>query len=327
MSTATSGPLGPLDGFHDYGGREEDFQAAVLAGLAMPQKQVPAKFFYDERGSQLFDQICELDEYYPTRTELSLLRRHAGDVAALTGPGASLIEFGSGSNIKAQIVLEALDQPSTFVPIDISREHLLASSQELARMFPDVAVIPLCTDYTKSFDLPAAAAARHRLGFYPGSTIGNFRPVEAAGFLGRIASLLGAGNGLLIGVDLKKDEAILRAAYNDAKGITAAFNLNLLERMNRDLGADVDVDSFRHEAIYNAERGCVEMHLFSKVAQTIEVAGRSFRFDAGESIHTEDSHKFTLAEFADLAAASGWSARQAWVDDDELFSLHYLTAD
>jgi dimethylhistidine N-methyltransferase len=327
MSIATSGPLGPLEGFHDYGGREADFQAAVLEGLARPQKQVPAKFFYDERGSQLFDQICELEEYYPTRTEMALLRRHAGEVAELTGPGASLIEFGAGSNIKAQILLDALDHPVAFVPIDISREHLLASSRELARLYPDVAVIPVCADYTKTFDLPAAAAARHRLGFYPGSTIGNFRPVEAAGFLGRIASILGAGNGLLIGVDLKKDVAILQAAYDDAKGVTAAFNLNLLARMNRELGTSIDLDTFEHRAVYNAERGCIEMHLVSRVAQTIEVAGQAFRFEAGETIHTEDSHKYTIGEFADLAAASGWTSRQVWTDENQLFSLHYLTAD
>lgn len=315
-----------LDGFHDYGSKEEDFLAAVLDGLARPQKRIPAKYFYDARGSRLFDQICELDEYYPTRTELALLRARAGDVAAMAGAGVSLIEFGAGSAVKAQLLLDALDHPTAYVPIDISREHLLASAHNLAERYPNVAVIPVCADYTRAFDLPATALAGPRLGFYPGSTIGNFTRLEAAGFLGRVAMLLGAGSGLLIGVDLKKDEPILHAAYNDKAGVTAAFNLNLLTRMNRELGTDIDLDSFAHRAIYNAARGCVEMHLVSRLGQSIDVAGERFAFEDGETIHTEDSHKYGIEEFADLACASGWTPQRHWTDPDHLFSLHYLVA-
>lgn len=318
--------LGALGGFHDQGVVEADFRGAVLDGLARPRKRIPAKFFYDAEGSRLFERICELREYYPTRTEMALLRAHGAEIAELAGPDAALIEFGSGSSAKARLLLEALTRPHGYVPIDISRRHLLDYARGMAERYPNVTVIPVCADYTRSFELPGSAAAGPRLGFFPGSTIGNFQPIEAAGFLGRAAMMLGAGNGLLIGVDLVKDERVLHAAYNDADGVTAAFNLNLLARMERELGAELDISRFAHHAFYNAERSCIEMHLKSLERQAIRVAGETFGFEAGETIHTEDSHKYTIGGFHDLARASGWRPEQSWSDPEGLFSLHYLVA-
>ena len=318
--------LAPLMGFHDLGHEGEDFRAAVLAGLAQPQKQVPAKFFYDARGSQLFDRICELEAYYPTRTETGLLRRHAGEIAAAAGPEATLVEFGSGSSRKVRILLDGLEAPAAYVPIDISRAHLVAAAQVLAEDYPGLPVVAVCADYTRDFALPGEVPAGVPLGFFPGSTLGNFAPVEAAGFLRRIAGLVGPGGGLLIGIDLQKDEAILHAAYNDPEGVTAAFNLNLLGRMRRELGAELDLEGFRHEAHYNRARGCIEMHLVSRRRQKIVIGERSFDLEQGETIHTEDSRKYTLDGFRAQAQAAGWRPLEAWVDDRRLFSLHYLVA-
>jgi len=326
MAAIPAASLGKLADFEDRGVAEADFLAEVVQGLQQPQKRIPPKFFYDAEGSRLFDQICVLDEYYPTRTEVALLQRHGGEIADLAGAGADLIEFGSGSNIKAGVVLAALERPRCYVPIDISREHLLASSRELAAAHPQVAVIPVCADYTRPLALPAACAGGARLGFFPGSSIGNFRPADAAGFLRRAAGLLGGGQGLLIGVDRKKDTARLEAAYDDARGVTAAFNRNLLVRMKRELGADVDPGAFRHHALYNGDRGRIEMHLVSERTQTISVGGHDFHFSADESIHTEDSFKYTPDEFAGLAAQAGWCPQRHWSDAEDLFSLHYLTA-
>ena len=317
---------GPLQGFHDFGHRGEDFLTAVLEGLSRPQKQIPAKFFYDEAGSRLFEQITELPEYYPTRTEIGLLQRHAAEIAAAAGAGATLIEFGSGASRKIRTLLESLERPAAYVPIDISREHLLASARILAEDYPAVPVFPVCADYTRDFDLPPGIAANGRLGFFPGSTLGNFAPAEASAFLRRIAALTGPGGGLLIGIDLQKDEAILHAAYNDPEGVTAAFNLNLLQRMQRELGAELDLAGFRHEAHYNRARGCVEMHLVSRRRQRIVIGDRGFDLEQGETIHTEDSRKYTLDSFRAQAQAAGWRPLEAWVDDRRLFSLHYLVA-
>ncbi len=318
--------LAPLMGFHDLGHEGEDFQAAVLAGLAQPQKQVPAKFFYDARGSQLFDRICELEAYYPTRTETGLLRRHAGEIAETAGPEATLVEFGSGSSRKVRILLDALETPTAYVPIDISRAHLITAAQVLAEDYPGLPVVAVCADYTRDFALPKEVPDGVPLGFFPGSTLGNFAPVEAAGFLRRIAGLVGPGGGLLIGIDLQKDEAILHAAYNDPEGVTAAFNLNLLERMRRELGAELDLEGFRHEAHYNRARGCIEMHLVSRRRQQIVIGEHGFDLEQGETIHTEDSRKYTLDGFRAQAQAAGWRPLEAWVDDRRLFSLHYLVA-
>lgn len=318
--------LAPLLGFHDLGHEGEDFRAAVLTGLAQPQKQVPAKFFYDTRGSQLFDRICELESYYPTRTEIGLLRRHAGEIAEAAGSEATLVEFGSGSSRKVRILLDALQAPAAYVPIDISRAHLMAAAQALAEDYPGLPVLAVCADYTRDFSLPGEVPDGTPLGFFPGSTLGNFAPVEAARFLRRIAGLVGPGGGLLIGIDLKKDEAILHAAYNDPEGVTAAFNLNLLERMRRELAAELDPEGFRHEAHYNRARGCIEMHLVSRKRQRIVIGDRSFDLEQGETIHTEDSRKYTLDGFRAQAQAAGWRPLEAWVDDRRLFSLHYLVA-
>lgn len=326
IDTASSG-LGPLTGFHDYGAAEDDFLGDVLHGLAQTQKRISPKYFYDAEGSALFDRICELDEYYPTRTELGILRRHAGEIAQLAGPGVGLIEFGSGSSVKVRLLLDALQDPAIYVPVEISRSHLLNAATGLAKDYPDLSVIPVCADYTRHFELPPASALRPRLGFFPGSTIGNFTRIEAAAFLGRAAVVLGPGAGLLIGADLEKDEAILHAAYNDREGVTAAFNLNLLRRINRELNGDFDLAAFRHHALWNPERGCVEMHLVSLKRQMVTVAGRRFDFAEGESIHTEDSHKYTVEAFHDLARAGGWRVERVWTDADDLFSLHYLVAD
>ncbi|MGE0256235.1 MAG: L-histidine N(alpha)-methyltransferase [Alphaproteobacteria bacterium] len=304
----------------------DDFQAAVVAGLALPQKRIPSKFFYDEAGSRLFDAICELPEYYPTRSELSVLAARAGEIAALAGPGASLVEFGSGSSVKVRLLLDAMQAPAAYLPVDISREHLLAAARRLAADYPAVPVIPVCADYTRPFELPAVRGERSRVGFFPGSTIGNFSRAEAKGFLESVAGDLGHGAGLLIGVDLRKDAAILRAAYNDAAGVTARFNLNLLVRANRELGADFDADGFAHEARWLEDEGRIEMHLVARHAQTVTVGGRGFAFTKGESIHTEDSHKYSVGEFQTLAAAAGWTPRAHWTDENGLFSVHWLVA-
>ncbi len=318
--------LAPLMGFHDLGHEGEDFRTAVLAGLTQPQKQVPAKFLYDARGSQLFDRICELKAYYPTRTEIGLLERHAGEIAEAAGPEATLIEFGSGSSRKVRILLDALQNAAAYVPIDISRTHLMSAAQALAEDYPGLPVLAVCADYTRDFALPKEVPDGGPLGFFPGSTLGNFAPTEAAGFLKRLAGLVGPGGGLLIGIDLKKDEAILHAAYNDPEGVTAAFNLNLLERMRRELGAELDLEGFRHEAHYNRARGCIEMHLISRRRQQIVIGEHGFDLEQGETIHTEDSRKYTLDGFRAQAQAAGWRPLEAWVDDRLLFSLHYLVA-
>ncbi len=323
---ATAIDLGPLRGFHDLQPATEQFRAAVWDGLSGPQKRIPAKFFYDAEGSRLFDAICGLPEYYPTRTEIGILGRHADGIAQAIGPEATLIEFGSGSSVKIRILLDALASPAAYVPIDISRDHLVTAARALADDYDGLAVVPVCADYSGPVVLPPDMP-RHRLaGFFPGSTIGNFAPTQAAAFLKQLAALLGPGGGLLIGVDLQKDEAILNAAYNDAAGVTAAFNLNLLARINRELDGDFDLDAFAHHACYNRARACIEMHLVSRRHQTVAIAGRAFELQHGETIHTEDSHKYTVESFHALAAAAGWTAAEVWTDPDRLFSVHYLVA-
>ena len=278
-------PLGPLDGFHDFGDGGDGFLEAVVAGLSQPRKTLPCKYFYDARGSRLFDAICTLKEYYPTRTETGLLHDRCGEIAALAGPGVNLVEFGSGSSTKVRIVLDALDRPAAYVPVDISRDHLLASARLLAADYPALAVIPVCADYTAHFDLPERALAGPRLGFFPGSTIGNFTPDAAVAFLAQAAGSLGAGAGLLIGADLKKDVRILHAAYDDARGVTAAFNMNLLVRINRELGGNFDLDAFAHEARWNPADGRIEMHLVSRRRQAITVRG-DITVDTTEGVGT-----------------------------------------
>jgi dimethylhistidine N-methyltransferase len=305
----------------------EEFRAAVLAGLGRPEKSLPCKFFYDAEGSRLFDKICELPEYYPTRTECQILKHHAGDIAQLVGPHARLVEFGSGAGIKIRLLLSALDQPAAYVPVDISRLHLLAAASSLAKDFPHLVIAPICADYTLPFDVPAPIGAQPAVtvGFFPGSTIGNFTPEEARLFLASARQLLGRGSAMIVGVDLRKDEAVLVRAYDDAAGVTAAFNLNLLRRINRELSGTFELDQFTHSAQWNDELGRMEMHLVSRRAQNVDIGGAHFAFKDGETIHTENSHKYRLDEFQALARAAGYQPKAVWTDAAELFSVHLLS--
>ena len=313
----------------DVPSETELFAADVFQGLSKPRKSLPCKYFYDEAGSRLFDRICALDEYYPTRTEIGLLRDFGQDIARHVGRRVTLIEFGCGSLVKTRLLLDALDDPAVFVPIDISHEHLLREAALLNDEYARLEVIPVVADFTRDVRLPAKATAqgRRRVGFFPGSTIGNFDRADAARFLGRVARMVGRGGGFLIGVDLKKDEETLVRAYDDAQGVTAAFNLNMLARINRELAGDFDLSAFRHVALYNADMGRIEIHLESRRAQTARVLGRAFRFAKGETIHTENSYKYGVAEFRTLAAAEGFRAVKTWVDGRNLFSLHYLAVE
>ncbi len=303
---------------------EASFAADVIAGLSADRKRIPAKYFYDERGSQLFEAITALPEYYPTRTELGILEANAGAIAKLFSEDAALVEFGSGSTVKARILLRAAPHVAFYVPVDISADFLAEESASLKRDLPNLSVLPVAADFTKRFDLPAPVRPQPRTGFFPGSTIGNFEPHEATRFLRHVARLLGREAMLLVGVDLVKDPQVLHAAYNDAAGVTAEFNLNLLHRMNRELGADFDLDAFRHRAIYDPERRRIEMHLESLKAQKVSVAGKTIGFRAGETIHTENSYKYTVESFRTLARAAGWVPRALWTDPQNFFSVHAL---
>jgi L-histidine Nalpha-methyltransferase len=311
--------------FHDLAPGEESFRDAVVNGLARPRKAIPCKFFYDERGSALFEEICRLPEYYPTRTEIGILDENAEDIAAQMDVYSRIVEFGSGASHKARILLQALDRPVAYVPVDISREHLREAAASLAEDFPKLAIIAVCADYTGRFALPALPGPPgKRVGFFPGSTIGNFEPEAAARFLANCAQILGPGGEMLIGVDLKKDTAILDAAYNDRAGVTAAFNLNLFERINRELSGDLDLDLFEHHAFYSETNGRVEIYIRSLADQHAMIAGRSFHFAAGELIHTEYSYKYSVGEFRSLAAQAGFRPVDTWTDPAELFSVHYF---
>lgn len=307
-----------------------DFAAAVRQGLGAHPKSLPAKFFYDQRGSELFEQICELPEYYPTRTEIALLERHAGEIAAAIGGQAALIEFGAGALRKVRPLLDTLPDLRAYLPIDISGDHLTDNAKTLGAEHPGLAIRPVVADFTADFSLPELPPDARRVGFFPGSSIGNFTPAEARMFLQRAARML-SGGGLLIGVDLVKDPAILHAAYNDAAGVTAEFNLNVLRRINNELGGDADLDGFAHYAFYQPQLQRIEMHLVSRRAQSLRLGPPSahqprYDFAAGESIHTENSYKYTLAGFRQLAEQSGFHAKAVWRDPDRLFSLHWLAA-
>ncbi len=296
----------------------------VLSGLAEYPKRIPPKFFYDERGSKLFEAICELPEYYLTRTEIALLRRHSDAIARLVGPDCLLVELGSGASQKVRLLLEAL-RPPAYMPVDICQYQLRQAAHALASDYPWLEIHSACLDYSETWELPYCPPHLRRVVFFPGSTVGNFEPEEAKTFLCRIARLVEPDGGLLIGVDLKKDTRTLDAAYDDAQGVTAAFNVNLLERINREAGANFDLAAFRHHAFYNEAAGRIEMHLVSLRRQQIKVSDRLFRFDEGETIHTENSYKYTTAEFQELAAGAGLSAASTWTDDRGLFSIHYFT--
>jgi dimethylhistidine N-methyltransferase len=311
--------------FYDGAAAPADFRDAVVRGLGAHVKSIAPKFFYDRRGSELFDKICELPEYYIPRVETAMLRDAAQEIAALTGPDCALVEFGSGASRKVRLLLEAV-RPDVYFGVDISREFLRQSTYALARDYPWLAVRAVCADLCRPLSVPTLHASRRRLVFYPGSSIGNFEPEEARAFLRNVHPLLGADGGLLIGVDLKKDPSLLHAAYNDSAGVTAAFNLNLLTRMQRELRADVDVAGFAHRAFYDETRGRIEMHLVSRRPQRIQIRGERFSFAAGETIHTENSYKYTVDEFYALSRAASLSVERTWVDPQQLFSVHYLRA-
>ena len=297
----------------------------MVAALATHPHAISPKYFYDVEGSRLFDRICELPEYYPTRTEIGILERSVGEMAALAGRGAEIVEFGAGSLRKVRLLLGAFDAPARYLPIDISGDHLRDAAAILRAEFPRLDVDPVVTDYTQQIELPAAAGPGRRIGFFPGSTLGNFGPQEALAFLQRAARLL-RGGALLLGADLVKDPQLLHAAYNDAQGVTAAFNLNLLVRANRELGANFVPAQFAHYAFYNAPLQRIEMHLVSRVRQVVALGGERFVLEEGECLHTENSYKFTIDGLRELAVRAGFRPGPVWTDPQRLFSVHWLHA-
>lgn len=307
--------------------RENAFCRELLSGLSKSPRSIAPKYFYDAQGSALFDRICDLPEYYPTRTERHILERHGRDIAQAMGPQADIIEFGAGSLEKIRIVLQSFDAralPRRYFPIDISAAHLDEAARRLHGECPWLQVRPIAADYMQEEQLSGLdASTGRRVGFFPGSTIGNFDAQEAMTFL-RLAARLLEGGGLLVGVDLVKDPQTLHRAYNDAQGVTAAFNLNLLRRANAELSADFDLRQFAHYAFYDPRKCRMEMHLLSRCAQTVHVAGQSFRFEEGESLHTENSHKFTVEGFRKLAVSAGFRPGPVWTDEARLFSVHWL---
>jgi dimethylhistidine N-methyltransferase len=303
----------------------DDFAADVVAGLAANPKRLPPKYFYDAPGSALFDRIVLLPEYYPTRCELGLLRDNAPAIASLFPPGSALIEFGAGSSRKARILLAVAASIEAYAPVDISGDFLQQDAAQLRRDLPRLAIHPVIADFTKDFDVPPAVAMLPRVGFFPGSTIGNFEPQEAVEFLRHVGKILGSGSLLVIGVDLVKASDVLHRAYNDAAGVTAEFNLNLLARINRELGADFDLAAFEHLAFYNSARSRIEMHLASTKRQIVRVNGTTIEFQAGETIHTENSYKYTIDSFQGLAGDAGWLPINAWTDG--LFCVFALRCD
>jgi dimethylhistidine N-methyltransferase len=303
----------------------------VVRGLSRPEKTLPCKFLYDERGAQLFDRICTLEAYYPTRTEIGVLGRHGAEIAALLGPRCRVVELGSGSGIKTHLLLRHLDDPTSYIPVDISKAQLLELSISLSGSFPELEVLPVCADYTADLFLPPARTeAARTVAFFPGSTIGNLEPEEAEAFLRRVYRLCAPDGGLLLGVDLKKDEAVLERAYNDPQGVTAAFNLNLLERINRECDADFDLGSWEHRAVYDPAHGRVEMRLVSRRAQRVRLfhsGGQeavAVEFREGEAITTEHCYKYDLPGFRALAERAGFRVERVWTDERQLFSVQYL---
>lgn len=305
-------------------GPDREFAANVIEGLSRPRKSLPCRFFYDKRGSQLFEEITCLPEYYPTRTEIAILDAHAAEIASGADDGAVLVEFGSGSSRKTEILLASLPRLRAYVPIDVSENALAEAKRRLIKRFPALSVRPIAGDFSRLLALPPDLAQPRRLGFFPGSTIGNFSPYAATNLLGAMRHLLSPESKLIVGVDLKKDARKLIRAYNDAAGVTAAFNLNLLARINRELGGSFDLDGFRHEAIYDPREGRVEMHIVSTRNQAVSIRGLWFRFSAGETIHTENSYKYSIGQFQDISCAAGWLPGRVWTDDQNLFSVHEL---
>src|ERR1700710_2453844 len=311
---------------HRFDDRTSAFARDVLVDLSQQPKRLSPKYFYDAAGSELFEQITLLPEYYPTRTELKILRDRGAEIAKLIPQGAALVEFGAGATTKVRLLLDQC-KFSAYVPVDISGDFLNAQARALSKDFPALDVYPVTADFTAPFALPAAVKAMPKVGFFPGSTLGNFEPHEASGFLRSARTILGDGAQMIIGVDLEKDERVLYDAYNDAAGVTARFNLNVLHRINQELGGNFDLSAFTHRAIYNRERHRIEMHLISKKPQTVRILGRSFAFPAGETIHTESSYKYSLDRFTALALGSGWTPNASWTDAGGMFSVHALVAE
>ncbi len=301
--------------------------AEIVEGLSRPQKWLPPKLFYDDRGSRLFERICRQPEYYIPATETALLQRHARDLAAFCGPRCVVIEPGSGTAEKTPILLSALDRPLAYLPVEISDSALQRCVHNVGSVLPELAVYPVCADFTRPFKLPAIGPVfGRRVIFLPGSTIGNFEPAAATRLLAEWQALAGVGGGLVIGVDLRKPRAILECAYDDAAGVTAAFNLNMLEHLNRDFGANFKLAGFSHLAVFNDELGRIEMHLVAKRAQRVRIGGHCFDFEAGERLHTENSYKYRPADFAEVALAAGWARRELWIDGNDRFSLQCFEA-
>lgn len=299
----------------------DDFRTSVLAGLSQEQKAIPCRFFYDQQGSQLFSQITSLEEYYPTRTEKEILFTQAASLRAALPSGLSVVELGSGTSEKTPLLLSALERVAAYVPVDIDSDTLRDAAKMIEARFPSIPVVPVHADFTKPFTLPASVQSP-KLGFFPGSTIGNFTDREAEAFLSELATSLGTGSYLLVGADRVKDRAILERAYNDSAGVTAAFNLNVLARINRELGGTFDLDAFEHKAVWNPDVSAVQMFIESQQDQEVHVAGRTFKLSAGEAIHTEDSHKYTPEAFRKLAARAGWKSHSEWTDQNDLFGIY-----
>src|ERR1700704_6107364 len=310
---------------HRFDEQTSAFAGEVIGDLSQHPKRLSPKYFYDATGSELFEQITLLPEYYPTRTELSILRDRGNAISAIVPKGAALVEFGAGATTKVRLLLNQCAF-GAYVPVDISGDFLKAQADVLRKDFPGLGVYPVAADITAPFALPDAIGAMPKVGFFPGSTLGNFEPHEACGFLRSARDILGQGAQMVIGVDLEKDERVLYDAYNDAAGVTARFNLNVLVRINQELGGNFDLKAFTHRAIYNRERHRIEMHLISRKAQTVRIMGRSFSFRSGESIHTESSYKYSVDRFAALARGSGWKPTASWTDAGGMFSVHALVA-
>ena len=313
---------------HDLQPTTETHREEVIDGLRRENKRLPSKLFYDKRGSQLFEDICQLDEYYLTRTELASMDEHAAAMARCLGENVVLVELGSGASLKTRILLDHLHRPSGYVPVDISREHLEQSAASINEDYPRLPVAPVCADFTQPFRLPAnVSGAGHAVVYFPGSTIGNFPPDEAIQLLRNIREICDDDGGLLIGIDRKKDIATLEAAYNDSEGVTAQFNLNMLSRINDELETNFDEEQFEHAAHFNPQHGRIEMHLVSTCDQTVRLNGHQFEFEDGETICTEFSYKFSIGQFSEMASQAGFRLQQSWSDKEELFSVLYLTAE
>lgn len=311
----------PLAAPFARGTETEAFSQDVIAGLSAAPKRIPPKYFYDREGSRLFEEITRTPEYYPTRSEHEILRMQAGAIVQHFPTGAALVEFGSGACIKVRFLLDAARKLKAYVPVDISGDFLAAEAARLRSGYPGLAILPVAADFMTPFALPGAVAALPKIGFFPGSTIGNFEPHEAGAFLRHAGTILGDGAVMVVGVDLVKNDTTLNAAYNDAAGVTAKFNLNLLRRINRELGGNFKLGNFEHRAFYNRERGRIEMHLVSRVRQQVTVAGTRFDFRSGETIHTENSYKYSPQSFAALACGAGWAMLDTWTDAGGNFAV------